>query len=651
MRPKTKVISILVLYQVVKRNQAAQHIIVWQVSGSGGSAPAGAHGTNYCRHLCRQEKFRVYLTILVKTPVHSTLHGIDQPAARTIPTCYLMRSIPPSSKSLFNSGARSAQTSVEPYRAAASQPESMSLSQYLQIVSAVVRKNAPQRAWVTGEVVSVSGNGTHRYVDLAEHDSDHKIIAKARLNVWASNDSKIRQFEADTGVEFKSGIKVLVQVTVGLHAVYGLSLTLEEIDSSFTLGARQAKLKQIRAQLQALGLWTKNRQLEVPNDFFRVAVLSPANAAGLADFQSDAKNLADAGACEFLYFAATFQGETAKTEIPACLRRISTSHQLQPFDCAVIIRGGGAASDLNCLDELEIVQAVCSLPIPVLVGIGHQIDHVLLDEVAAMSFDTPSKVIKFITDEIRKRCHAVQAAMDTIRVQTVRSHDRMLGLTFSAQNSVQMRAQIVLANRDKFIGQHHAEIKGRAQALVGERTQAVSDLFTDCTSGAQHRVADVAAMNERHLNTVRSCAVEHVSRRNAEVTDAYQEVRAQSSSQVRVVGERLDVSRQRIQEKALSALSVLERRSDDYLHRTVQAIRSLWSQRKLRVEQLMQSTIGYGPSPTLRRGFALVRDGDGGVIKTVDAARAASHVILEFANGKVGALVEKSDGESHGGNR
>lgn len=278
----------------------------------------------------------------------------------------------------------------------------LKLSTYLNKVSAIIKQVLGGPVWLQVEVSKFNNRGQHAYFDFVEYsEADGRELAKARGTLWSSQKDKLfRKFRTTTGGDIQDGMKLLLLVKPDFTAQYGLSLVVEDIDPAYTIGDMQAKLKKIRDDLNKAGIYQLNKRLSAPFDFYNVAVVSPENAAGLADFMNEADILEQYGLCEFSYVSALFQGKDASTSILASLSEVLLQHEETPFDAVVIIRGGGAASDLAWLNDYELAKAVCEINIPVFTGIGHQVDDTILDEVAFRRFDTPSKVSAFIAGTI-----------------------------------------------------------------------------------------------------------------------------------------------------------------------------------------------------------------------------------------------------------
>lgn len=281
------------------------------------------------------------------------------------------------------------------------QDKGITLSQLMYQVQSALRLSFPGAVWVKAEIANLNERRGHWYLELSETAESGQSIASCRAMIWQSQVQRIlARFEQETGTPLKSGQKILLLAEVNFHEKFGFSLVIQDIDPSFTLGELEANLHKIRQQLIAEKLYDQNKQQLVPSDYFRVAVIAPPNAAGLGDFRADADMLQNAQLCEFKYFYSAFQGEQVENEMTAAFEAFEALNASNSFDALIIIRGGGAKLDLNPLNSYLIAKKIAETPIAVLTGIGHERDNTLLDEVAAVRFDTPSKVIAAIRQSI-----------------------------------------------------------------------------------------------------------------------------------------------------------------------------------------------------------------------------------------------------------
>ncbi|UUS58851.1 MULTISPECIES: exodeoxyribonuclease VII large subunit [unclassified Acinetobacter] len=299
----------------------------------------------------------------------------------------------------------------------------LTLSEYLSAVKEVIQLAFDDAVWVKAEIRNLNIKGGHYYLELAEKEQESdRVIASCKATIWKFTANKVvGKFERESGIELSRDLNVLVKVRAKFDPQYGFSVNIEEIDSSFTLGDLARCYQQILEKLTGEGLIHKNRNLPAPFDIQHVLVIAPENAAGLGDFKKDADALEHAGVCEFVYHAATFQGNTAAQSIRDALalglRQWANDFQTAP-DLIVIIRGGGAVNDLAYLNDYDLAVLLSKRSVPIWVGIGHEKDRTILDEIAHRSFDTPSKVIGGIRNHIVERTQEVLEALQSIQLRS-----------------------------------------------------------------------------------------------------------------------------------------------------------------------------------------------------------------------------------------
>ena len=249
--------------------------------------------------------------------------------------------------------------------------------------------------WITAEVgeCTVNRNG-HCYLELVDTD-ENQVTARVRANIWAYTFRMLKpHFETVTGQTFSTGIKVLVQVKVEFHQVYGMSLNIKDIDPAYTLGDMALKRREIISRLKEAGIFDQNKQLELPLVPQRVAIISSPTAAGLQDFMNQLNDNQLGVRFRTRLFAATMQGaETASSVINA----LDEIQSIKPeFDVVAIIRGGGSQLDLASFDNYDLAAKIASFPLPVITGIGHDKDETVVDMVAHTKMKTPTAVAEFL---------------------------------------------------------------------------------------------------------------------------------------------------------------------------------------------------------------------------------------------------------------
>ncbi|MEO4076892.1 exodeoxyribonuclease VII large subunit [Acinetobacter pittii] len=351
-----------------------------------------------------------------------------------------------------------------------SEPQ-FSLSEYLGTVQEVIRVAFDEPVWVKAEIRNLNIKGGHYYLELAEKDAEtDKVIASCKATIWKFSASKIvLKFERETGIEISSDLNVLIKIRARFDPQYGFSVNIEEIDSSFTSGEIAKRYQQIIERLTQEGLIHKNKLLPTPFDIQNVLVIAPQNAAGLGDFKKDADALERNRVCHFVYHTATFQGNTAATSLieslGSGLRQWASTFNFPP-DLIVIIRGGGSVNDLAYLNDYELAALLCKRSVPIWVGIGHEKDRTILDEIAHRSFDTPSKVIAGIRNHIVER---VQEAVDSL--QTIKLLSQHQITTYQSKNDqllhhIKSSAQSQLSSAHRLLDQMKERTQFSSQQQV-----------------------------------------------------------------------------------------------------------------------------------------------------------------------------------------
>lgn len=274
----------------------------------------------------------------------------------------------------------------------------LTLYQLNAMVRDAVRLCLPDALWITAEISEMrqASNG-HCYLELVDKDelAGGAFRAKARATIWKDNSELLLSlFTAQTGQRLVAGLKVLLQVRVVFHEVYGYSLNVVDLDPTYTLGDVARRRQEILHQLQADGVLELNKELPLPRPLRRIAVISAAGAAGYGDFTAQLSRSGHAFECQL--FEATMQGLAVESSIIAALDRIVDEQER--WDCVVILRGGGAVSDLNGFDTYLLATSVAQFPLPIFTGIGHERDETLLDLVAHTRFKTPTAVAAYLIE-------------------------------------------------------------------------------------------------------------------------------------------------------------------------------------------------------------------------------------------------------------
>lgn len=333
---------------------------------------------------------------------------------------------------------------------------SLSLSELCVLLDESLQQAFPATYWVRAEIASLTDRG-HCYMELVEKADRGMFAAKMRATCWSNTWQLISAyFVQETGKRPEPGMQVLVEVTVEFHPVYGLSLNIQNIDPSFTLGdlARQRQLTLRR--LENDGVLDMNKSLTLPTIIRRIAVISAENAAGYGDFCHQLNDNPYGLPFTTQLFPAVMQGDQAPQSIIRALSAIAGA--IEDYDCVTIIRGGGATTDLSCFDNYELASHCAQFPLPILSGIGHTRDVSIVDMIVHSSLKTPTAVAEYLIDhnaqqlvrinELRQRLSRIATQMVAVRRQQIEQLRLKLGFTVSTtlqkeRNKLRMFSQAI----------------------------------------------------------------------------------------------------------------------------------------------------------------------------------------------------------------
>ena len=292
-------------------------------------------------------------------------------------------------------------------------PASVTLLELNQAISASIMSNPhTQNVWITAELSDVAVRRGHCYMELLQKDDRGQQLAKARGVIWASAYTTLAsRFQAVTGTAFTTGIKLMLRASATMHPVFGLSLVISDLDPNYTMGDLLRRRQDIIRKLTGEGIINDNRQLEWPDVPQRIAVISAPGAAGYGDFMNQLLHNPSRLRFEPHLFPAVMQGNTAPASIIAALEEIADD---DCWDGVVIIRGGGATSDLQCFEDENLARNIATFPIPVIIGIGHERDITLLDYVANMRVKTPTAAAEWLINRSQLALDAVDNMAQTI---------------------------------------------------------------------------------------------------------------------------------------------------------------------------------------------------------------------------------------------
>ena len=289
----------------------------------------------------------------------------------------------------------------------------------------------PDEYWVEAELSECRESRGHCYMELIQKDDlSATPVAKAQAKCWANKWLTIRPyFDRATGQQLHAGMKVLLQVYPQFHESYGFSWIVNDIDPTYTMGDMARKRQEIIQKLKAEGVFDLQKELRLPLFCQHIAVISSQTAAGYGDFCNQLADNPYGFKFETQLFPAIMQGEGVEQSIINALEKIysltsrsalplGSSENLSPltsdYDCVVIIRGGGATSDMSGFDTLALAENVANFPIPIITGIGHDRDESILDMVSHTRVKTPTAAATLLIEHLKEVLDIIDNSQELI---------------------------------------------------------------------------------------------------------------------------------------------------------------------------------------------------------------------------------------------
>ncbi len=350
----------------------------------------------------------------------------------------------------------------------------------------------PGKYWVKAEIASWSPrNNGHCYLSLTQSRGG-KSVAEARAVIWKWNYPTLKAlFEEQTGQSLQAGITVLVRVQVNFSELYGISLYIDDIDTSFTLGQQALERKRNIERLQKDGYMDLQKELALPDLPYRLAVITSHTAAGYQDFRNHLLHNPEDYAFQLDLYEALMQGEQAPASIMAALEEAAG----EGYDAILILRGGGSELDLACFDDYELAIAIATCPVPVITAIGHDKDVHIADMVAHNSVKTPTA----LADLFLEAYEAQDALIDRLGQRIATAAQRLVN-----------RQELRLGNAEAAIGRAIQRRLGALELLLQRSVARIS-------KGLLHKYADVARLSDAAAHRIKFAAVAKVSAETSRV--------------------------------------------------------------------------------------------------------------------------------------
>lgn len=372
----------------------------------------------------------------------------------------------------------------------------ISLLELTNRISRLVQQPETQNVWITAELQDVASRGGHCYMELLQKDEEGHQVARIRGCCWANVYGPLsRRFLEATGQPFTSGLKVMLRVSASMHPVFGLSLVIHEANPEYTLGDLVRRRNEILRKLQEEGILEDNRSLKWPTVVQRVAVISAPGAAGYGDFINQLANNPSRLKFTTKLFPAVMQGASAPRSIIAALEKVADEQGA--WDGVVIIRGGGATSDLQAFEDYDLAASVAQFPLPVAIGIGHERDVTVLDWVANMRLKTPTAVAEWL----------------------IGKGEAILGALMAAGNKIVQFATQRIAGDKEQLAQAEALLPVAARGAVERSKAAMTRAVASLYGLSAVKIEPSRSRLDMAVNTI-SNATRDLLRRHAERLDA-----------------------------------------------------------------------------------------------------------------------------------
>ena len=463
-------------------------------------------------------------------------------------------------------------------------------------------------SWVRVEIESHREVNGHHYLNVLEKAENGTIAAKASAVIWRSRASIINKFIQITGKGLDPGIAVVVRVTVDYHPQYGLSLNITDIDPSFSIGLRELEKKETIRKLTEAGLIDRQKSLELPYLPSSIAIISSQDAAGYGDFVKHLEGNAKKFRFHYTLFHSLMQGQNAPASMTQSLKDIKDSGL---FNMVLILRGGGAESDLFCYDDYNLCKAMSEFPIPVLTAIGHERDYHVADMVANCHFKTPTALADKLID--------MMMAAET----------EMANALTSLQNTLKER----LTEEDRMIGEGFNNVKFYLSENVNEMTKDIGSVFGSISTKLALRVVNMSTNIDATLNSIVSLLNQKIGISDSNVSLSRNTIYHCAEKKVGNAESSIKDMVANIEKTLNDNISNAENEISRTTSTIQFALASILNNWEMRVALIDTSIKSSDPRGLLRQGYVLAVDKDGTILKNVHSKSVGEDFSVKFSDG------------------
>lgn len=371
----------------------------------------------------------------------------------------------------------------------------ISLYELNNLVRQTLQYTLKSSYWVCAEISELRESRGHCYLELVQKSElGNGLEAKASAHIWANRWMMLRQhFERTTRQRLSAGMQVLICVEVTFHELYGYALNIIDIDPTFTLGDISRRREEIMQELRRQGIDQMNKELSLPRLLQRIAIISSPTAAGYGDFCNQLENNKQQLLFHTQLFPAIMQGDGVEQSIIKALNAIAA--EVDDWDAVVIIRGGGATSDLQGFDTLALAENVAQFPLPIITGIGHERDDTVIDLVSHTRVKTPTAAAEFIIQHQASELDLINRFAQIV----VDSTQRLLTLHSNRLQTLTRKLPALFYNRQTTESSRLARLLMKAQtaastsivqqqALAERRWTRLQGLVSNILTAQSHRI-------------------------------------------------------------------------------------------------------------------------------------------------------------------
>ncbi len=375
----------------------------------------------------------------------------------------------------------------------------MSVRDLAHLVARSLDQAFPDDIWVIGEISSLtrSSNG-HVYFDLVEPADVPGAPVEARLAVvlFSATRTLVNQsLKKSGGMRMTDGMRVRIRAALDFYAPQGrLQLRMTGIDPGYTLGALALEREALLRRLRAEGLTERNAARPLPLVPLRVGLVTSANSAAAADFITELEH--SGFAWHVILCDTRVQGPGADSSLARAVSELAR----RDLDAIALVRGGGSKGDLIPFDAEELARAIAASPVPVLTGIGHEIDRSVADDVAHLAAKTPTACAAALVDRVRSFTRLLEIAAAALGERAPRPLAIAEHRLERRAHRIRSGAQSALQTEVAFLGGASGRIERSSRRTLDRADTLLAQRPNELAARCERRLATA----ERHLGHVDS---------------------------------------------------------------------------------------------------------------------------------------------------